>query len=445
MPDPIISVSGLRGVVGDSLSPELVVRYLGAFASGLPRGPVVLSYDGRATGPMFCEAARAALVATGHTILDAGPCATPTTGILVKHYHCVGGVQISASHNPAEYNGLKLFGPDGRVLPADEGELVKRRYQADDIAWVPHDEVGEVDRIADTAGVHWDLIAPLVDVERIRSHRFHVLLDSNHGAGGMVGGHVLEKLGCETTHVGAEPTGHFRHTPEPTAENLVGVCSQVVSAGAAVGFCQDPDADRLALVDENGRYVGEEYTLALAVDHVLGSHPGPVVTNCSTSRMTQDLAEKYGVAFHRSAVGEANVVDCMLHHDAVFGGEGNGGVIHPLVVGVRDSMVGMALMLDALASREVPLSHWVDSLPRYAIHKSKLTLPHDEVQTALYKLETHFRAADADRMDGLRLDWPDRWMLVRASNTEPIVRIIAEAPTAELAAQLCSEAAKVMR
>ncbi|QDU54008.1 phosphoglucosamine mutase [Aeoliella mucimassa] len=444
MNQPIISVSGLRGIVGESLSPELVARYLGAFASQLPRGPVLLSYDGRATGPMLSAAARSTLMATGHMVLDAGPTATPTTGVLVKHYHCVGGVQISASHNPAEYNGIKLFGPDGRVIPANEGLQVRRRYEAGEVQWVRHDEVGDYELLADVVNEHWDLIAPLVDVERIRSHKFKVLLDSNHGAGGVVGKHVLQKLGCETIHLGAEPTGEFLHTPEPTAENLTGVCQQVASQQVAVGFCQDPDADRLALIDERGRYVGEEFTLAIAVDHVLRATPGPVVTNCSTSRMTQDLAEKFGVPFFRSAVGEANVVDKMIHHDAVLGGEGNGGVIHPKVIGVRDSMVSMALVLDALAAREVPLSQLVDELPQYAIHKAKVTMPAERVEAACGQLESHFAAATPDRMDGLRLDWPDRWLLVRASNTEPIVRIFAEAPTAEAAKELCDEAAEVM-
>lgn len=444
MPEPIISVSGLRGIVGESLTPQLVSRYLAAYASGLPRGPVLLSYDGRATGPMYCEAARATLVATGHKVLDAGPSATPTTGVLVKHYHCVGGVQVSASHNPAEYNGLKLFGPDGRVIPASGGQQVKRHYLANQAAWAAHDEIGEVEQLADTVNEHWDLIAPLVDVERIRSHKFRVLLDSNHGAGGVVGGYVLEKLGCETVHLGGEPSGQFLHAPEPTAANLTAVCNRAASEGVAVGFCQDPDADRLALIDERGEYIGEECTLALAVDHVLQSHPGPVVTNCSTSRMTQDLAEKYNVPFFRSAVGEANVVDMMLHNDAVIGGEGNGGVIHPRVIGVRDSMVGMALVLDALATRETKLSQWVAELPSYSIHKAKLTLEPEAVAGALDKLEAHFPDAEADRLDGLRLDWADRWLLVRASNTEPVVRIIAEAPTLSQAESMCNEAAQAM-
>ncbi len=441
---PIITVSGLRGIVGKSLSPELVSRYVGAFASELPAGRVVVSYDGRATGPMLCEAVRAALVATGHTVLDAGPCATPTTGVLIKHHRCVGGVQVSASHNPAEYNGLKLFGADGRVIPAGEGEQVKRRYLAGECKWVAHDQIGGVEPLVDSVREHWKLIEPLIDDKRIRGQKFRVLLDSNHGAGGVVGSPLLEKLGCEIVAIGTEPTGNFLHTPEPTAENLRGVCERVAKENVAVGFCQDPDADRLALIDEKGRYVGEEYTLALCADHLLRKTPGPVVTNCSTSRMTQDLAEKYGVPFFHSAVGEANVVDAMIQHAAVLGGEGNGGVIHPQVIGVRDSMVSMAMVLDAMAERELPLSQLVDELPRYAIHKAKVQLAPEKVDAALDRLETHFHAAKANRMDGLRLDWPDRWLLVRASNTEPIVRAIAEAPTEKVARQLCDEAAEVL-
>ena len=353
-------------------------------------------------------------------------------------------MQVSASHNPAEYNGLKLFGADGRVIPAVEGEHVKRRYLAGDCKWVSHTAIGSVEPLADVTEVHWELIKPLIDEQRIRDHKFRVLLDSNHGAGGVVGSHLLEKLGCEATLIGVEPTGQFLHTPEPTAENLQGVCQQVKEAKVDVGFCQDPDADRLALIDEQGRYVGEEYTLALCVNHVLRKTPGPVVTNCSTSRMTQDLAEKYGVPMFRSAVGEANVVDAMIHHEAVLGGEGNGGVIHPLVIGVRDSMVSMALVLDAMVERQLPLSQLVDELPRYAMHKAKVTLAPEAVATGLDRLEAHFADAKPDRLDGLRLDWSDRWLLVRASNTEPIVRIFVEAPTEEAARQIGDEAAKVL-
>jgi phosphomannomutase len=283
-----------------------------------------------------------------------------------------------------------------------------------------------------------------VNVEQIRARRFKVLLDSNHGAGSVVGRRVLAELGCEVVYLGDEPDGAFAHLPEPTRENLATVCHRVVEGAAAVGFCQDPDADRLALIDAQGDYVGEEYTLALAVDHWVKSHRGPVVTNCSTSRMTQDLAIKYGVEFRKSAVGEANVVDEMIACGAVIGGEGNGGVIHPDVIMVRDSMVGMALVLDAMAANDLPLRMLIDELPRYAMHKGKVTLAPAQVEPTLKALEQHFNEARSSSLDGLRLDWPDRWLLVRASNTEPIVRVVAEAPTENDARMLCEEAAEVM-
>ena len=245
--------------------------------------------------------------------------------------------------------------------------------------------------------------------------------------------------------LGEEPNGRFAHLPEPTAENLAGVLSAVTECRAEVGFCQDPDADRLAVIDESGRYLGEEYTLAMCVDHVLRGRKGPIVTNCSTSRMSEDLAVRHGVPFHRSAVGEANVVDMMLQSGAVFGGEGNGGPIDPGVGMVRDSFVGMARLLDAMAARQTKIGQLAGELPRYEIVKTKVTLARENVPAALDALEKHFVEAKADRLDGLRLDWPGRWLLVRASNTEPIVRAVAEAETADEASRLCEEAGKVLQ
>jgi phosphomannomutase len=362
---------------------------------------------------------------------------------LVKQHQTVGGIQISASHNPAEYNGLKLFSAEGRVLPADVGELVRQRYGETTLAPSTIDPP-QPESIADTTSHHADLVEAIVDAERIRQRQFHVLLDANHGSGSVLGRVLLERLGCRVTHVGGEPDGRFAHAPEPTAENLVGVLKNVTECGAAIGFCQDPDADRLAIIDETGRYLGEEYTLALCVDHVLRQTPGAVVTNCSTSRMTEDLAAKYGMPFFRSAVGEANVVDQMLSTGAVLGGEGNGGVIDPRVVLVRDSFVGMALVLDAMAARDLPVSALADELPRYAIAKTKIELARNEIAPGLDKLAAYFNDATPDRLDGLRLDWADRWLLVRPSNTEPIVRAIAEAPTMAAAEGLCGAAAKTI-
>lgn len=442
----IISVSGLRGVVGKTLTPEVVFRYIAAFAETLPQGPVLVARDGRATGPMIVDAVRSTLSATGRDVVDAGVVATPTVGIIVRENGCVGGVQVSASHNPAEYNGLKLFSADGRVIPAEAGRAVVDRYQAGGAGWATHDRVGAVTTPRDTISAHLQRIKPWIDLEKIRPKKFRVLLDANHGSGAVLGRPLLEDLGCEVTVLGETPNGHFAHTPEPTAENLTVVAAKVKELGCDVGFCQDPDADRLALVDETGRYVGEEYTPAVCAAHVLSQTPGPVVTNCSTSRMCQDLADQFGVPFHHSAVGEANVVDKMLEIGAVIGAEGNGGVIDPRVGLVRDSFVGMAQVLDAIAARGLALSRLVDELPRYAIHKTKVAIAREKIPAALDALEKRFGDAAANRLDGLRLDWPEEkmWLLVRASNTEPIVRIIAEAPGRDAAIAVCDAAAAAM-
>jgi phosphomannomutase len=270
------------------------------------------------------------------------------------------------------------------------------------------------------------------------------LLDANHGSGGALGRTLLEALGCQVTILGETPTGGFLHAPEPTAENLASVCARIPEERAVIGFCQDPDADRLALIDENGRYVGEEYTLAVILNHVLAREPGPVVVNCATSRMSQDIAKTYHQTLTRSAVGEPNVVDAMIATNAVFGGEGNGGPIDPNVGLIRDSFVGMARVLDAMAARAEPISVLVDELPGYEIVKTKIALETDQIPAAIDALENRFADALANRMDGLRLDWPDAWLLVRGSNTEPIVRAIAEAPTRKKAAMLCEEASVIL-
>lgn len=442
----IISVSGLRGIVGESLTPEVAVRYAAAFAESLPPGAIVVTRDGRATGKMLADAVRSALCAAGRNVVDAEIAATPTTGVLVRHHQAAGGIQISASHNPAPYNGLKLFSTAGRVIDAQAGERVKQRYLnlAQPLAWAAHNQLGRVIACENTTSAHLRLVLATVDVARIRAQNFRVLLDANHGAGSLLGKQLLAALGCEAVILGDTPDGQFAHGAEPTAENLREVSQQIVAQRAAIGFCQDPDADRLAVIDERGRYLGEEYTLALCVEHVLRTSHGPIVTNCSTSRMSQDIAEKFGVPFFTSAVGEANVVDSMLAHNALFGGEGNGGPIDPRVGLVRDSFVGMALILDAMSARNLPISALADELPRYEICKTKITLAAEKLPAALAALESHFADAKADRRDGLRLELHEAWLLIRASNTEPIVRIIAEAPSAEEAQRLCTDVGRVI-
>jgi phosphomannomutase len=445
MSEPIISVSGLRGVVGTSLTPLVASRYAAAFADLAPPGPMLITRDSRPSGAVLAQLLEATLHACGRDTIQAGVVATPTTGVLTRHLKAAGAIIITASHNPSPYNGLKLVSAEGRVIPAGPGREVLDHYRAGVFAWAPHDRLGRARECPDPHAAHLHAVLATVDVERIRAAGFRVLLDSNHGAGGILGRRLLEALGCHVKILGAEPDGQFVHAPEPTAENLLGVLDAVRESSADVGFCQDPDADRLAVIDASGRYLGEEYTLAMCVDHVLRHRRGTLVSNCSSSRMTADLAAMYNVPYVRSAVGEANVVDAMLSSGAIFGGEGNGGPIDPRVGLTRDSFVGMALLLDAMAARRVSVAQLADPLPRYAIHKTKMDLPAEKVPAAIEALIGRFPEAQADRLDGLRLDWPGRWLLVRPSNTEPIVRAIAEATTLDEAQQLCQAAAEVLR
>jgi phosphomannomutase len=442
---PIISISGLRGIIGRGLDPLTAIRYSAAFVAGLPDGPIVVSRDSRKSGEMLADAIRGALCGLGRRVLDARIAATPTTGVLIRQHQAAGGIQISASHNPPEYNGLKLFSSAGRVIGADAGSAVLDRYHAGQFVWSDHRSLGRAETLADPFSDHLSLVLETVDVPRICEQQYSVLLDSNHGAGGLLGRRLLEALGCRLTVVGETADGEFAHPAEPTAENLAGLLPQVRQAGVDIGFCQDPDADRLAVIDERGRYVGEEYTLALCLDHVLRTLQGPIVTNCATSRMCEDLAARYGVAFHRAAVGEANVTACMHAVGAVFGGEGNGGPIDPRVGYVRDSFVGMALILDAMAARGLPISRLVDELPAYAIVKTKFPLVPEQIPALHEALRRRYPEAAEDTQDGLRLDWPGRWLLVRPSNTEPIVRVIAEAESASAAGEMCDTAGELLR
>ncbi len=443
MSEPIISVSGLRGIIGDQLTPPVAMRYVAALAASMGSGEVVVGRDGRSSGPMLYQAVASTLVGHGMTVLDLGIASTPTVGVAVRKFGAVAGIQISASHNPRQYNGLKLFGGSGRVLSKAAGERVLAGYKEGRNRWQGIDHVGKQIIVSDPHESHLELVLATVDCELIRSKQFHVLLDSNHGAGSLLGKRLLEALGCHVTVLGDSPDGQFAHGAEPLAANLEDICAQAKAVRADVTFCQDPDADRLAIIDERGEYIGEELTLALCLLDVLPELSGPIVSNCATSSLCKHVADKFKVALHQSAVGEANVVDEMLQCKAVFGGEGNGGPIDPRVGYVRDSFVGMALVLELLAKEEVPLSQIVSSLPPLAMIKDKITLPASKLPVLLDKLSTQMSADRCSRLDGLRLDWHDRWLLVRGSNTEPIVRFIAEAPTLAAAQQLCDEARRV--
>ena len=446
MSELIISVSGLRGIVGETLTPVVASQFVAAFADQLPDGKIIIGRDGRSSGPMLRDAIVAALRACGREVLDADVAATPTIGVFVKRHAAAGAVQISASHNPPPYNGIKLFGGDGRVLDAVTGAKIREAYLKQSAAWCSFDQIGSVSSIEDPHGPHLESVLATVDVEAIKAAGYSVLIDSNHGAGSLLGTRLLSALGCKVTALGDTPDGQFAHVPEPTAENLAGVSDQVRDAGCAVGFCQDPDADRLALIDADGRYIGEEYTLALCVQHALSKPEtrGPIVINGATSGMSERLAADVGVDAFRSAVGEANVADMMIARQATYGGEGNGGPIDPRVGYVRDSFVGMAQVLDLMTSTGKSLAELADALPKLAIHKDKAGISTDRLPDLFKKLCEKYPDANVDQGDGLRLAWPDQWLLVRGSNTEPIVRLIAEAESPEKARSLCESARELI-
>jgi phosphomannomutase len=391
---------------------------------------VVVGRDSRVSGALFHRVVVSALESVGADVIDVGLTTTPTCQLAVEHHHAAGGLMISASHNPIEWNALKFVGPSGLFLSAEEGAVMRAGIEAG-TRYASWDGLGATRIDADAARRHVDavLALPYLDVPRLRARRFRVALDAVRGAGSVVMPMLLEALGCEVTSIHMEPDGRFPHAPEPVPENLGDLEALVRRDGAEIGFAVDPDVDRLALVADDGRAVGEDYTLALAARLVLKHKRGPVVTNLSTSRVVEDQAAAAGVPFLRAPVGEVNVALAMRASGAVIGGEGNGGVILPELHLGRDAPVGAALLLQLLLEEGRPLSAVVADHPRYVIVKDKLVRPDAPLDTVYQALLGAFPEATPDTQDGLRLAWPDRWVHVRPSGTEPIVRVIAEAPT----------------
>jgi phosphomannomutase len=441
----MVSVSGVRGRVGEALTPEVMATFAAAFgawaAARHPGRPVVVGRDSRVSGPMFARVVHAALESVGCDVLDLGVVPTPTVQLAVEHHHAAGGLAITASHNPIEWNALKFIGPAGLFLSAAEGAEMRALLDGP-IPRAPWDRLGHVAPDDEAIGRHVDavLALPFLDVEAIRARAFPVALDCCHGAGSRIMPALLEALGCRVVAIGMTPDGRFPRPPEPVAEQLGDLCALVRSSGAAVGFATDPDVDRLALVDERGEAIGEDYTLALAVRAVLPARPGAVVTNLSTSKVVQDAARDHGAPFRFAPVGEVNVALAMRDAGATIGGEGNGGVILPDLHLGRDAPVAAALVLHLLARSGRPLSTFVLQHPRYVIVKDKLDRPDAPLDAVYAALRARFPDAAADTQDGLRLDWPDRWVHLRPSGTEPIVRVIAEAPDAASARRLVADA-----
>jgi phosphomannomutase len=369
----------------------------------------------------------------GLNVVDLGIVTTPTVGVLIRHLGAAGGVVITASHNPIEYNGIKLLLDNGIAPPIPMAEKIRSAYFDQAFRFVESVRCGKTSVFEKADQVHVDTVLAIVNPSRIASRRRKVVLDSVNGAGGRPGRMLLEQLGCEVIGMNLEPTGLFAHTPEPIQENLQGLCQAVCQSGADLGFAQDPDADRLAIVDENGVYIGEEYPLALAAQCVFQSIQGPAATNLSTSRMIDDVAGAAGCRVIRTPVGEANVAEAMVANDCVIGGEGNGGVIDLRVGPVRDSLVAMALVLQWMTDTQLSIGGLVDRIPRYTMLKTKFPADKKIADSILEKARRLFASAQIDSRDGLRFDLPDGWIHLRTSNTEPVMRAIVEANSPQVA------------
>jgi phosphomannomutase len=439
----MVGVSGVRGRVGDGLTPEVISHFAAAFGAYVLRnGPgktVVLGRDSRVSGAMFARAATAALQSVGCDVVDVGIAATPSVQLVVEELEAAGGLAVTASHNPIEWNALKFIGPSGMFLDADQGARMRELLQGE-IPRAGWSELGGWREDGSAADRHLAkiLVLPFLDLERIRARRFRVALDCVRGAGGMIFPRLLEALGCEVHGINLETDGRFPREPEPVAANLGELEELVRRTGADVGLATDPDVDRLSLVDETGTAIGEDYTLALATRLLLRHRPGTVVTNLSTSSLLDDVTEAAGARLIRAPVGEIHVARRMEAEGATVGGEGNGGVILPDVHLTRDAPVAAALILQILADEGRPLSEIAAEIGRYEIVKEKVPRPAGSLDEVYRILTEKMAAPEADRQDGLRLSWPRerRWAHLRPSGTEPIVRIIAEARTRDEAQAL---------
>ena len=431
----IISVSGMRGVVGENLTPSIAAEYgcaFGGFLRGTVgasdrRPSVCIGRDSRVSGQMLACAVTAGLCAVGVDVIDLGLVTTPCVGIMLRELQCDGGLIITASHNPIPYNGIKLLLANGMAPPPDTAGEIRQRFLDKRFVPVSSAACGKVAVNAEADRVHIEKVLALVEAPQIARRQYNIVLDSVNGAGARITKTLLAALGCHVIAINDEPSGLFAHEPEPTAANLGGLCDRVKREKAHVGFAQDPDADRLAVVDEKGAYIGEEYTLALAAKYVYSSQAGAAAANLSTSRMIDDVAKAAGGHVIRTPVGEANVAQAMLDNACIIGGEGNGGVIDLRVGPIRDSLVGMALILQLMAATGKTVSQLVQEIGGYYMHKDKFAADSSQAGRIIEMTKRRFAEATVNTSDGCRFDFADGWVHLRTSNTEPVMRAIVEA------------------
>jgi phosphomannomutase len=440
-----ISVSGVRGIVGESLTPQLVTSFAAAFGTYCGTGPVAIGTDTRPSREMVTQAAVAGLLSVGCAPVSLGIVPAPVLQHSVRRIGAAGGICITASHNPAEWNALKFFGPDGIVLRPNQFAELTDLYHQGVYPRIGALEIPEVREDSSAVARHRQSVLAAVDVEAIRSRRFKAAVDCCNGAAFRATPEFLRSLGCDVVEIHTDPAAPFPRDPEPLPENLGVLCRAVREAGCDIGFAQDADADRLTIADERGVALVEDCTLALSARHALARRPGPMVASVSTSRIVTDAARERGCEVHGAKVGEINVIERMLEVGARFGGEGNGGVIDLDVNPCRDSFVAMALVLEALTIEGGTVSEMRRRLPTYAMVKVKVPCRARDIAPCLRLVARMHADVPADRTDGVKVLWPDRWLHVRGSTTEPVLRVTAESPAEEDARALVLEVLEAIR
>ncbi len=446
----MISTSGIRGIVGAGLDPVMITRYAAAFGVFLGKGKVVVGRDTRPSGEIYRMAVIAGLRAVGLNVIDIGIVPTPTVEISVKSLRAVGGICITASHNGSEWNALKFFDRNGEFIDKRALQKIKQIYASDKIPFSNHKELGKllIDNSWNERHINHVLALKIIDKNKIKRAKLKVVVDAVNGAGSYILPKLLERMGVRVIRINCEGNGNFVHRPEPIPENLKMLCNAVKKHKADLGMACDPDADRLALVDENGKAIGEELTLALAVKYVLSKKKGTVAVNLSTSRVTESVADEFNCRTFYAPVGEANVIAGMKKYKAIIGGEGNGGVIYPKFHYGRDALVGAAIILGLLARTGQSLSGIMGTLPIFHNIKLKESLP-EKFEARLSKVEKAARKSfdnlKIDRRDGVRFDFSRGWFQIRKSNTEPIYRLIVETDSEELTGIIKNEVMKFLK
>ncbi len=426
----VISISGVRGVIGKSLTPEVITRFAAAFGTYSKGGKIVVGRDTRLSGEMVKYAVFSGLLSTGCGIVDLGIVPTPTAQLLTEKLKADGGIVITASHNPSEYNGLKFISSNGAFLNFSQMQKFLNVYTQNKSKYSPSRiKYGIKSYHQEAINFHLKKTLSFLNSTKISKKHFHVALDCCNGAGSVIGPLLLKRLGCQVFVINDKLNKPFPHPPEPIGENLSALCDLVKKKKADIGFAVDPDADRLAIISENGKPIGEDYTLALVTKFILSKKKGPVVTNLSTSKVMDDVTEEFNCPLFRSRVGEINVVEEMKKKKAIIGGEGNGGIIFPPLHYGRDSLIGMGLILHYLSENRKSLSRLVEELPSYYMMKRKIPLPKQGAKKSISKIKKHFYKEKINLLDGIRVTGKDWWIHLRPSGTEPILRLIIEAKT----------------